>query len=251
MKLRHYVLAGVLVFFAALLLHAPAATLYGWIARSPASLQVRGIEGTLLSGRAAQLLRGSQPLLSAVGWSLQPWNLLLARLSYRIQAGGAPLLLDGSASAGLGGLRLREVKGSGDLRALAAAAGQSFVPVSGQIGFDLQSLRLRDAWPAVAEGRIRIGALSWALGREPVLLGDYEAQISTEDADIVARVATLSGVLDAAGDARLKPDRSYELRLQLRPRPDAPPLVANLLQQLGAPDAQGHYLLRQSGQLAP
>lgn len=79
-------------------------------------------------------------------------------------------------------------------------------------------------------------------------LGDYELRLSTEDGEIVAAVTTLAGVLEASGGGRMKPDRSYELSLQLRPRADAPPLVANLLRQLGRPDAQGYYRLQRSGQ---
>jgi general secretion pathway protein N len=226
----------------------PAATLYGWIATPALPVQLYGIEGSVFSGRAQRATRGTQPLLDGLSWRLQPWTLPLGRATYRVRTDKPPLLVDGKVAVGLGGPRISDLKGNTELRTLAAAAGQAFVPLAGQVGLELRQLRLRDGWPAAAAGRLQLIGLSWALGREPVPLGDYQVRLGTEDGgEIVAQVATLAGVLEADGGARLKADRSYELSLRLRPRADAPPLVANLLQQLGRPDAQGYYLLQQSG----
>lgn len=249
MKPRHLLIAGVLAFVVALFVQAPAATLYGWIAGSSPTLPVRlyGIEGSVFSGRAQRAMRGTQPLLDDLSWRLQPWTLPLGRATYHLRTDEPPLLVDGKLAVGLGGPRVSDLKANAELRTLAAAAGQAFVPLAGQVGLELEQLRLRDGWPAAAEGRVQLIGLSWALGREPVPLGDYELALSTEDGEIVAAVSTLAGVLEASGSGRVKPDRSYELSLQLRPRADAPPLVANLLRPLGRPDAQGYYRLQRSG----
>ncbi len=251
MKLRHLLIAAALVFVCGLVLHTPAAVIYGWTHSDPATpLRLYGVEGTLVSGRAAQVAHSSQPLLAGLRWTLKPWSLLLGRASYQLTADGPPLLLDGIVASGLGGTRIGDLKASGDLRAVAAAAGQPFVPVSGQVGVDLQRLRLRDRWPSEAEGQLRVIGLKWALAREPVALGDYAADVRTDNGELVALISTLAGVVDVNGDARLKPDRSYELTLQLRPRPEAPAMVTNLLRSIGAPDAQGYYRLRRNGSMA-
>lgn len=253
MTTRRLLIVAAAVFVLGLLAQAPAAIVYGWtFARTPdAPVRLYGTAGTIVSGSAVQVTRGNQTLLADLHWSLRPWTLPLGRLGYRLSTSSAPLLLDGEVSVGLGGTRARKLKASGELRALAAAAGQAFVPVAGQVGVDLQSLRLRDGWPSAAVGQLRVVGLSWALARQPIALGDYQVDLDTEDGDIVAQISTLAGVLDASGDARLKPDRSYELNLQLRPRPDAPPMVANLLRSIGTPDAQGYYRLRRAGQVPP
>ncbi len=255
MKLR-YLLLGVFTFVIALLVYAPAAVLYGWsqpaadAPRPPLSLS--GISGTLFHGQAAAITLQQRPLLSNLNWSLQPLQLLLGRLAFQLNtnpAGGDALLLDGRVAAGLGGIRVNELKLNGGVRTLASAIGQSFVPVNGQAALNLEHLRLRDHWPTDAAGELQLMGLAWTLARDPVALGDYAATISRDKDDIVALIRTVGGPLDLNGDARARPDRSYELHLQLKPKPDAPPMVVNLVRSLGQPDAQGYFHIRQNGQM--
>lgn len=249
MKLRYLLLAGGLAFLAALLVQAPAALVYAWsFAQQPeAPVRLYGVDGTVITGRAVQASRGTQPLLRQLDWRWQPSALMLGRAAYHLQTNAPPLLLDGTLAVGLGGTRISELKASGELRSLAAMFGQAFIPLTGEVGLQVERLRLSDDWPVDAQGEVRAIGLAWALGREPVALGDYLAVITTLDGDIVASVSTLSGVVDVGGEARLKPDRSYEFDLKLRPRPDAPPMVANLLRQIGPVDAEGNYRLRRNG----
>src|SRR3546814_19594266 len=102
-------------------------------------------------------------------------------------------------------------------------------------------------WPSDIEGSLRIQGLAWTLAHDPVVLGDYQADIKPDGNDLLALVHTIGGSLDVNGDARAKPDHSYELHLQLRPKPNAAPLVVNLLRPLGNPDPQGSYPLRPDG----
>jgi general secretion pathway protein N len=252
MKIRSLLIIGIATFVLALLIKTPAALVYGWFgggAGQTAQMRLFGVDGTLVSGRADAVIANGKPALTRIEWRLRPLSLLLARAQYHLQASGAPILLDGQVAAGLGPMRVDDLKASGDLRSLAAVAGQPFVPMQGQVALDLAKLRLRDNWPVSAEGRVSVSGLSWALGPQPVLLGDYQADFSNEGDDLLALISTVSGPLEVNGDARLKGDRNYELHLQLRPKPDAPPMVANLLRATGAADAQGYYHLRQSGQV--
>lgn len=249
MKLRYILLASGFAFLAALLIQTPAALVYAWtFARQPeAPVLLYGVDGTAITGSALQASRGTQALLRQLTWQWQPSALLLGRAAYHLQTQAPPLLLDGSLAVGLGGTRVSNLKASGELRSLAAMLGQTFVPLTGEVGLQVERLRLSDDWPVDAQGEVRAIGLAWALGREPVALGDYLAVVTTLDGDIVASVSTLSGVIDVGGEARLKPDRSYEFDLKLRPRPDAPPMLANLLRQLGPTDAEGNYHLRRNG----
>jgi general secretion pathway protein N len=253
MKPIHLLIVGILVLLTGLLIHAPAAVVYAWTlgARTDLPVRVHGIRGQLFAGSAAQLSYGNRPIASDLHWKLRPASLLLGRAAFHVRSGGAPLLFDGVLASGLGGTRVSGLKASGELRALAALAGQSFIPVNGQAGIDLDHLLLKDQWPHAAEGRIQLLSLSWALG-QPVVLGDFEAQLRSEDGNIIAAVTTLSGVVDVLGDARLNTDRSYAVDLRLRPRTDAPPMLINMLQSLGPADSEGYHRLRQgAGLVAP
>lgn len=251
MKTRHLIIAGVLTFVVGILVQAPAVLLYAWIAPKAAlPVGLLGLDGTLTHGRAAQIRYGGDVLVADVDWTLKPLNLLLAKLSYQLHSGSPPLMLDGRISQGFGGTDLSQLTANGELRALAAAAGQSFVPVNGAVALDMASLRLRGNWPVSAEGSLQLNNLEWTLGKEPAPLGNYQVVVTTEDDQIVAKIASLAGSVDVSGEARLKPDRSYSYAFKLKPKADAPPMIANLMKQLGAPDAEGFYSLNREGKFA-
>ncbi|HEY1076117.1 MAG TPA: type II secretion system protein N [Fontimonas sp.] len=252
MKTRHLIIAGILTFVVGLLVQAPAALLYAWIApKAGLPVNVLGVDGTLTQGRATQIRFGNQVLVADIDWTLRPLGLLLGRLSYQLHSGTPPLLIDGKVSQGLTGTAFSPLVANGELRTLAAAAGQNFIPVNGVINLDLSSLQLRKDWPVAAEGTLQLNNLEWTLGKQPAPLGSYQAVLTTEDDQIVARISSLAGSVDISGEARAKPDRSYAYALKLKPKPDAPPMIANLMKQLGTPDAQGYYSLRNSVDAPP
>lgn len=253
MKRRHLILLGLLVFLCTALLRAPAATVYAWLAPrfAAAPLRFEGLSGTLAQGRAAQLSVQGRPAVSGLGWTFQPLRLLLGRASFKLASGGGTdaALLDGTAYlVPSGTLTLADFRLAAPLRTLFAAAGQPFVPVEGQAGSEIERIKLRANWPVSAQGTVTVRGLAWKLGREPVPLGDYEARFEDETAGIKATIRSLGGALEVAGEGRVGQDRSYELHLRMKPRPNAPPLVPNLVRSLGQPDNQGWYHLRRSGQ---
>lgn len=250
MKRRHLIIAGVLSFVLALLTHAPIATLYGWgvPGSPPPVVGMSALSGTLLSGQAGAVTLRGRPALTDLQWTMQPLSLLWGRASFRIESRDPQLLFDARVGSGLGGTRIRDLKLNGSLRALLAAAGQPFVPVEGQVGLDLALLKLASGWPRNVDGTLRLMNLSWTLARDPLSLGDFQAELTRDEDDLTALITSLSGPLDLNGDSRLRPDRSYELHLQLKPKPEAAPMVLNLVRSLGPADAQGYHHIRRQGQ---
>lgn len=245
----HLILVALAGFVLSLVLFAPAATLAGWLQPRLGSIELVGVDGTLREGRVAAIRKDGRTLIDALRWRWRLSDLLLGRFGADLSADGS-VLLDGRVSRSFGSLRAQDLRLSGTLAPLLAAANQPFAPLDGQLALDLTRLRLQDRWPVDAEGVIRIDRLAWTLARTPLLLGSYEATLAPDGADLVATVRTLAGALEVNGDARAKPDRSYELHLQLKPRSNAPPMLQNLLNSLGAPDPQGFYHLRREGRLA-
>ena len=246
-----YVLVGTLSFLVSLVLLAPVATLYGWLKpRLGNVVEFAGVDGTLRDGSVAMVLLRGQPLVDKLHWRLGLGELLLLRVGADLDSSGR-LLLAGHVSKGFNTVRAHDLRVAGPLKPLLAAVGQPFAPIDGQAQIDIARLKLLGDWPSDVEGTLQIRGLAWTLAKDPLVLGDYEATFSRDGNDVVALVHTLGGALDVAGDARAKADRSYELHLQLRPKPDAPPLLPNLLRSLGTPDAQGYYHLRREGKLEP
>lgn len=244
-----YVLVGTLTFVVSLLLQAPAATLYGWLRpRLGGTFELAGVDGSVRDGGAAAVLAGGRPLLEKLHWKLALAELLIGRVGVDLDSSGATLV-QGHLSKGFGSLRAHDLRLAASLKTLMAAAGQPFAPLDGQASLELSRLQLLGDWPREAEGTLRVQGLAWTLAREPVVLGDYQADIARDGDDLVALVHTLGGALEVNGDGRAKADRSWELHLQMRPKADAPPMVLNLLRSLGNPDPQGYYHLRRQGRL--
>lgn len=245
---------GVVALIIGLLLEAPAASLYAWLQPkdAPQPVQLFGLEGSFANGRVDGVVNNGRTVLADLRWSLRPLPLLLGRAAWRVNTIREPVLIDGRASLSpLGTLRLAGFRANAGLRPLLASLGYPFVPVDGQAGLDIGRLVTRKGKLLDAQGLIELQGVAWALGAPPTPLGDYRAEVETENDVIVAKVSSVAGPLELSGDARVQPDQSYELDLKLRPKPGAPPLVSNLMMQLGAPDPQGFYRLRRSGTLAP
>lgn len=252
MKRRTLLAFGAFVFVLTAAFQLPANRLQGWFGEALASsgLTLHGVEGTLAKGQLARVDRQGRPVIQDLGWTLQKLHLLIGRASFRLGGGRDGTLIDGTAFLlPSGTLGLRNLRAGMPATEALGLAGYPMLPVDGQAGIDIQSLDLRRGWPHKAQGTLTLRGLGWKLGREPVVLGDYEALIENETAGIKATVRSLGGALEVNGEARAGQDRAYELHLQLRPRPDAPPMVANLLRNLGQPDNQGWTHLRQRGQV--
>lgn len=251
MKLRWYLALGIAAFVGGIVTLAPVATLRAWLKpkNAPATIDAYGLEGTIGEGHFTALTVGGRTVASDLHWKFRPLWLLLARAAFHIDGGGqAPL--DGQLSfTPLGGVNVSDLRATMGARMLLTALGQPYLPIDGQTGLELQSLKLRGGQVRSAEGRVQARNLAWTLAKDPVALGDFEAVITTEKGDVLAKIQSLAGALEANGEARLGQDQSYEAHLQLRPKADAGPLLHNLISSIGQPDAQGWYHVRQQGKL--
>ncbi|HKY91800.1 MAG TPA: type II secretion system protein N, partial [Nevskiaceae bacterium] len=254
MSRRSLLLLGLAVFLITALLRAPVATVHAYLAPrlGEGAVQPAGLSGTLSEGRMAQLAWSGRPLVRDLGWQLSPWWLLLGRASFSLDGGSEGMVVNGGVHVvPSGSISLSDFRVAGPLKPILAAMGQPFVPVDGTLGSDLKSLKLRKQWPVHADGTLIARGLVWKLGKEPVPLGDYEAVLEDVTGGVKATIRTVSGVLEVSGDAMVSDDRSWELNLRMRPKPDAPPILPNLVRSIGQPDPQGFYHLRRKGQVAP
>jgi general secretion pathway protein N len=260
MRRRLYWLAP-LVGAAALLLGLvvlmPVAALWTWFAPPVEQLVVRQLQGSLLQGRALGVTAtGLQGSVQKLAWRWQPAALLSGQWGYALDAMAldTPLVARAGVSA-LGNLIVTDAVSGGPIKTLAQAVGQNFVPISGNWRLKIDRARLSGNWPSDLAGRATLQEVKWALGAPPIPLGDYQADLTTEDdAGTTVLLATLrsldGGPVELEGQARLWPDRRYVTDLRLRPLPGAPAMIPNLLANTGQqPDAQGWYRLQQQGQL--
>lgn len=242
---------GLVAFVGLAVANVPASHLYGWFANASAYPRAEGLDGTLSDGAVNNLrLNNKGGSLGKLSWDLQAWKLLLARASFHLQGGSDGLLLDGTAAAlPSRSVLISDFRLGAPLTRLASAAGYSFVPAQASVGVDLSHLKLRKGLPKSAKGMVKVDQLRWTLGKNAVLLGDYEVSIEDASEVIKAIISTLQGPLQVQGEANLKPDQSWTLDLRVKPEADAPPAVSNLISAVGRPDSQGWRRIQQKGTL--
>lgn len=250
-------LAGAATLLLGLVVLMPAAALWTWFAPPAEQIAVRQLQGSLLQGRALGLTAaGLQGSVQTLAWRWQPMALLSGQWGYALDAMllDTPLVGRAGVSA-LGNLIVTDAVSGGPIKTLVQAVGQNFVPISGNWRLQIDHARLSGDWPSELAGQATLHEIKWALGAPPIPLGDYQADLTTEDDTgatvLVATLRNLEGSPVALeGQARLWPDRRYRTDLRLRPLPGAPPMIANLLANTGQqPDAEGWYRLQQQGQL--
>lgn len=253
MTRRWLLTLAVSVFILGLLSSAPIALLYAWLTpKDPPPRQLVGLSGTLGEGRVQAVVSNGRTVIGDLHWNLKPWWLLAGRFAAHIDGGGEDLLLDGGLSVTPGGtVRLTGLRANAGLKALLTAAGYPYLPVDGKAALNLDRLTLRDGLPAEAQGNGVVQNLAWTLARDPMPLGDFQLDLKTEGETVIATVASTSGPLEVQGDARVQPDGAWESLLRIKPRPEANPMLRNLVNSLGQPDLSGWYQLKRSGQLKP
>ena len=250
MKRRYVALLALLAFAVTLVLHAPAALLYAWTGPKPDSgVQLHGVQGTLSAGGFSALSVKNRAVLRDVKWSLHPAWLALLRLSADIESGGDTVIRANLSRAPFSAVRIAKLEAAGTVKSLLGMAGQAALPVEGQVRLDLPLLKIKDGVPVTAEGSADLENLAWTLAKDPVVLGSFNAGLSTDDKGILANIGSGPGPLEVSGTATLSKDRLYDLHLQLRPRPEATPALLTYVRSLGQPDAQGWYHIRKNGSL--
>lgn len=246
-----YPIVGVLAFVVALAVMTPAAWLLAWsgLAAQP-DVHVQQIRGSAWQG-SVERLRAGALILTDVGWQLRPLALVTGRLRYAIEADTESGHLEGAVNlAPTGGLRIPALTVAAPLAELAAAAGVTALPMTGQVSARIAGLVVKNGYPIAAEGHVGLGGVSWLLMEPDVALGAFEAELDTRDGGgVVAVLADQGGPVTLRGQAVLMPDGQWRLDARLRPAQAADDPVRRLLDLLGAPDSQGWYRINQSGRL--
>lgn len=250
MKTRTLLWVGIGSFLAFLIATAPIATIYPRIAPANVPLQLNSLSGSVFVGSAGSVDYQGRTLAKPLNWTFSPLALIAAQLGFHVDGSADGLLFDGRVARTLGGnIVISSLTASGGLKGLLALSGDAQLPIDGDVGIKLDKLILAAQFPKQADAELTIARLRWTLGRSPLLLGDFAVTVSTEAGVIVAKVAPTAGPLDVGGELRLNTDRSYEIDLKVKAKPEAEPAVQNLVRTLGQPDTQGYYRIKSRAQL--
>ncbi|HEY4368558.1 MAG TPA: type II secretion system protein N [Steroidobacteraceae bacterium] len=230
---------GVTAYLVFALVTLPASLFTSRLASS--GIHAVGVTGTIWNGRA-QMVQAGRVNLGSASWKLHPLALLTAHLSTDLEL----TRTDGFVKTALllspsGRLQFTQLTATVPLSALPPA----FFPGgwSGTLNLRMADLTIDHGWPASATGTIEAVDLTGP-ARKPANVGSYKiafpapGQAAGKDA-LVGALTDMGGPLQITGKVQLKTDRSYLIDGLIAATPAAPRDVANMLQFLGTPDAQG------------
>jgi hypothetical protein len=247
-----YILLGLLVYGAFLVMSFPAERAFVLLQSQLPMVRVAGVEGTAWSGRAAVIQIQNQSL-QRVKWQFNPWGLFLARVEFDLSFDGDGR--KGSAMAGLrsdGTLALSNV----DMQIPMVDVSQILnlgpvlgpIELGGLLEMQLSELTVLSTIIQSAEGSVywrRAGVT------EPLTqaLGEFVAQLTTEEDGVHAQVKDESGPLQLDGNFKLDSGGGYTFRASVAVRDQQQKMLVQGLQALGQRGADGRVVVEYSGQL--
>lgn len=214
---------------------------------SPQTLELHGIGGTWLAGRADGGRIGGQPIKD-LSWRFRPS--LSAPLGMRLDlVAGADSRITGWAGVGPGGrLAVRNLRGVLALDLLAPVLARMGIAVSGRLGLDIDRLDLRRGRPIRLAGEVMIQQLA-SVQPQAIPLGDFAGELRGRDGELGGKFRDLGGPLSAAGRVGLQPDGSYELELNLNTRDPENSQLRTILGMLGPAGRDGSVSIARQGRL--
>ena len=249
---RWLIIAGLLAALVSAVLGAPAPYLFAWFAPTDLPVTVSGMDGTLRQASIRAVSHQGRVVARDVEWGWRPSSLLRLGTGWNLRFAG-PVTGEAALDVSVTGrLSLSKLRAAGDLPGLMAAAGFGGLPLQGQMAARIDTFAIDgEGRPSSLQGHSELLGLSWAVGREPLVIGDFRAELATsEDGTLVATIsAPERSPVEAIGEARLQPDGVYQADVRVRARDNASEQVRSILGIIGRPDAQGYYRLRQRGRL--
>lgn len=245
-----WILAGIGAYLLFVLATLPATVLTNRLARYGITSLNAG--GTVWRGQVNGLQAGVLNLGNAE-WNIRFLPLLTGKLAADIKLTEPNGFAQSRVSIGLTGrVTLSDLSATLPLQSIVGSGG---LP-GGWVGTaqaKFSELALQDAWPVAARGTLDVVDLSGP-ARQPSNIGAYRLTFpanATQSSDaVLGKLEALDGaVIDVTGTLTFAANRSYMLDTLVAARGTAPQNIAQGIQYLGSPDAQGRRPFSVSGTL--
>ncbi len=242
-----YSVIAVVAYLVFLLATFPAAQAYGFMGKSAWPLRLYGVEGSVWSGGATDVVVGDAAL-SDLTWQWRPTGLFRGRLEYLLAVSEQADRGRGTLGRAWNGkLTLRDADLPVSL--IKPYLGPMVPPLAGRVRLELDA-RLKEGQQLQSlQGEIIWKDAAVNLGG-PLALGNVGVAIETTEQGIRAQLANEEGPLRLDGGVLLKPGGAYEVSGNLTRTGPVDARLESLLSVLGQPDTQGRIAFRYSGQLS-
>lgn len=209
-----------------------------------------GVQGTVWQGHADSVLIPGQPKLENLDWSVNPFALLLARLSAGIETEIHKQHVSGHISWHYfgGDLYISDTEARLPAKTLQQIIELPLGELGGEFEFYIDSIHWQPETTPQIEAEIFWQHAKLAL-TQTVDLGQVNISISTDDAGQTRIAFTNSGgELNMNGEASTGTDRNYILNITLKPK-DPTGETAQSLNLFAQRQADGSYVFKHNGNL--
>ena len=244
MTRKRIAVLGVMTFLVGTFGLFPARAAYQWFV--PEQVRLSGISGSIWNGKASAG-RVAGIYFTNLKWSFKPLSLFGGKFAIDASVNAAGGQISLTAGVGISGnVAVNDLVASLSLSDIHPALRAN--RIEGMVNMQIDSLVLKNGWPAEAEGSIGVGNLvAAAAGPDP--LGNFHVDITTQDGDVIGLVKDVGAILDVTGTLRLADDRSYSLVGDVAPNSETPASLNRNLRGLGTPDENGQRQFRLEGAL--
>ncbi len=245
-------LLGVVMFVFFLVATLPADTAYAFIKTryaSDAPLILSNLQGTVWEGRAGPAQISGQRLDSLV-WDINAWALLMGRVQARIEFRNGDSFGSANISRGLtGNIYARDIEARIDLQRMKLFSKVLPLGMQGALLLHVTDLAIDRRSITSAEG-----TLAWdnAVITVPsrVDLGNLRISLANDSDNVKATLSDGGGPLKAEGILTIAPDGNYRFLGAFAVRDASQPMLAQGLQFLGRPGADGKVATTNAGHLS-
>lgn len=240
-------LLGTAAFLLFLIAGLPAAYVAPWVERHAPGLQLDGVSGSVFDGRAESVRYGGAGL-GAADWSFDWLAPFTASLGYHLHVHDADRDLSARVDKGLGGLRVRGLKGRVSVASLDRWLPLPSHSVSGTLLLDLASLQWKTDRLQSISGQVELddGVMTWP---SAYTLGSFRMELGpASGGGTTAEIHDLASPLRLNAKLSLEADGHYRLTGILAAKDPTDAASRKLLAQLGNPDSTGQYPFDFNGQ---
>ena len=251
MKIRYYLLIGIVSYLLFTLINTPAATVLSLV-ENQVSLPVKfyGVQGTIWQGQTDRLMMQGGPPIDNLRWKLQPSALLTASIAADVQAQLKQQNMIGHVQVNSSGdIEASDLRARLEASVIQQLAAIPFGQLDGVFNIDIASLQASQQSMPRAEGRI-----SWKNAKltmmETVDLGEvlFELKPGKQDSlDIV--VGNKGGDISISGQANVMNNKRYTVDISFTPQRSASANVTQSLGMFARRQSNGSYRFKQSGSL--
>ena len=245
---RHYIVVGVVAYFAFLLLTVPAAPVIG-LFKDRLPVTITNISGTLWSGKASIVIT-NKLILNNAQWSFLPSRLLLAKVALDVDADLNNNPLRTRISAGMNGnLTIDDLATKLNAVDIASILVLPLGELSGEFLLKIKQATFQPGSVPIVDGTVSWNGAAVTIA-ETASLGNVSILVNESDGSpLTAYITNKGGQLALSGNLTTDETGLYTLRLSMKPNATASDNLVNSLGMFAKKQRNGEFLLVNNGNL--